>query len=231
MSRINRIRDHVDLGLSEDFLTADNPSREMAEIGDSDIQVVRSDIDLDAVGALIEEIMQRHERYSTVMDKDMTVELHKRLPLLRSEAADSRLWAWFGICKYPGFVAWRWSPRSSNGYRSAARFCGSAVRQAFARLWWAAELTVDDEDNYELTNKLLDLKGFQDTYEAIFGRAFCQYRPAIKAFIETVGHMTEKTIRETAKEFGYILTTLLLESMKEEDIKNSLEKIVSSIEL
>ena len=72
------------------------------------------------------------------------------------------------------------------------------VRHAFARLWWAAELTVDGDD-YRLTEKLLAMRGFQDAYEGFFGREFSHYRPALEAAIEVLESRKEKVVRETCR--------------------------------
>ena len=66
---------------------------------------------------------------------------------------------------------------------------------------------------------MLSLSGFQDIYEAIFGRAFAHYRPALAAFVDTLGAKPEKVIRDSAKAFGYALTTLVLETMPQESIR------------
>ena len=166
------------------------------------------------------------------MDAELVISLHKALPISRRQAADIRMWAWLGIVEFPYFVAHRWKPATGGeraGQRSSERFAGSSVRQTLARLWWAAELTQDEQGHYELTEKLVGLNGFQDIYEAIFGRAFCQYQPALEAFINVVGSESEKTVRDSSKEFGYVLTTLALESMSRLQIEELLTEIVNQV--
>jgi len=230
MAELRRLRDHFDLGLDDSFLSTEDPKSLVSCTDEYDTEIVRSDIDLVAIDNLLEQTMGNHEQDDAPSsDRNTAIAFHRLLPLTRREASDKRLWAWLGIVQFPHFVAWRWGPNKDTGLRSSERFNGSAVRQAFARLWWAAELTKTDSDDYSLTEKLLGLSGFQDIYEAIFGRAFCQYRPAIKAFIETVGSEKNAVIRNSAKEFGYILTTLLLESMNEDELEKLLQDIVGEL--
>lgn len=229
MSNIYRIRNHVDLSLSTEFLAA-NESFEFPFDPERDGKVVRDDIDIAALDTLISENESGFAQYDTAMDAALSQKLHKLLPLSRREAADNRLWAWLGLVKYPEYVGWRWKPSSTNSLRSSERFAGSLVRQTFARLWWAAELTVGPESDYSLTDQLFALSGLQDVYEAIFGRAFCQYRPAMAAFVNRVGSKPEAVVRETAKEFGYLLTTDVLEALAEDELAIILTDLSKKVE-
>ena len=84
--------------------------------------------------------------------------------------------------------------------------------------------------DYALTDSLFGLSGFQDFHEAAFGRTICNYRPALKALVEVVGRKNEAFIRRFAKEFGYALSTLALETMEYEEIVDSMKKIVRQME-
>lgn len=228
MGKLRRIKNQIELSPSEDTLTLRDP-RELSEINEeSDTELVREDADIDGLDRLVQRTIEGHDRYSAMMDAAMTVELHRLLPLTRREASDPHLWAWLGWVRYPHFVAWRWKPMR-DGFRSKDRFVGTRVRQTFARLWWAAELTVFDGGDYTLTERLLGLPGFQDTYEAIFGRAFCQRPPAIRSFVDVVGHQPPKVVRETSKELSYLLTTLVLETLSEEELRQILDELVSKV--
>lgn len=226
MTELRRLKDHVDLKLSDEFLRTDNP-RPFTLAEQSHTEVVRSDFEIGAIDDFIADLMTRFKPGDKAeIDQAFTIHFHQLLPVSRREAADKRMWAWLGMVKYPQFVAMRWEPAPS-GLRSAERFNGGSVRQAFSRLWWAAELTRDDDGSYEFTEEFLSLPGFQDINEAVQGRAFCQYRPALKAFIDVLGKEKEKVIRHVAKEWSYLLTTLLLESMDEAHLKETLQEIVA----
>ena len=227
MTELRRLKDHIDLKPGGEFLRTDNP-RPFTLAEQSHTEVVRSDIDIGAIDDFITDLMERFKPGDAAeIDQAFTIHFHRLLPVSRREAADKRMWAWLGMVKYPQFVAMRWGPAPS-GFRSAERFNGGSARQAFSRLWWAAELTRDDDGSYEFTEEYLSLPGFQDINEAVQGRAFCQYRPALKAFIDVVGNEKEKVIRQVAKDWSYLLTTLVLEGMDEVQLKESLQEIVAN---
>jgi hypothetical protein len=234
MTDVMRIRDTVSLSLSTDFLASGDP-RGLAEINlETDLEAVDCQADLEAVDSLVTRVIENHEHYDTAMDGVMAIPLHRALPLTRRQAADRRLWAWLGIVRYPHFVAHRWAPGRPDAEgickRAENRFQGNSVRQAFARLWWSAELTVTGEADYALTEELLSLTGLQDAYEAMFGRAFCQYRPGLAAFIEVVGPQPANVIREAAKEFSYLLTTEVLEVTPHDRLTATLREIVTAVQ-
>ncbi|MCH9695189.1 MAG: hypothetical protein K0U72_11835 [Gammaproteobacteria bacterium] len=232
MSHVKRIKDHVALALDVEFLSADDPSGLLMLDAESDLEGVAARTDIARLDNFVAETISSHERYDTAMDKNVAIDLHKCLALSRRQAADRRLWAWLCCIKYPEFVAYRWKPRVAGeheGLRSPARFIGDNVRNTFARLWWAAELTVVNGTDYSLTEELLALDRFQDGYEAMFGRAFCQYPDALRAFIQTAGQKPQKVIRETSKEFCYLMTTLVLETMTSEQLSEVLADISEKV--
>jgi hypothetical protein len=229
MSELQRIRDDYDLDIGGEFLSADTPSEYTEQFPETCRELFAPGLDTTALDALVTSAMSHHERYSTGMDMAMAISLHRALPLSRRQASDKGFWSWLGVVHSPDLVAWRWAPNVNTGLRSKERFSGSPVRQAFARLWWAAELTRDGDD-YTLTAELLNLPGFQDTYEAIFGRSFAYYRPAMGAFISVVDGKSEKQIRKLAKELGYALTTTVLETTAEPELKLLMIVILKNIE-
>lgn len=234
MSELHRIRDGYALETSEEFLAADEPGPMFTDKPNA-MEGTGHAADLDQLDEIIRNVIESTEPYSTQVDRKLTAALHSTLGIDRRLGSDVRFWAWMGLVRYPQLVAWRWAPgapREPDGIalRSRERFCGSHVRQCFSRLWWAAELTVDDEGDYSLTETLLALSGFQDAYEAFFGRAFCQYRPALKAFVETVGDRQEGVIREAARQFGYVMSSRVLETLSEEEIARELLAILRELD-
>lgn len=229
MTSARRICDAVEISLNDEFLVADSPSVLGPRLCEAEMEECFGGLDLSGFDQLIQKIMMERGRYDPGIDIIMAVDLHKSLPLTRRQASDRRFWDWLGIVHAPDFVAWRWRPSGDSAKRNRARFCGDRVRQAFARLWWAVELTKDGDD-YTLTEKLLNLGGFQDIYEAIFGRAFGGYRPAIATFIEVIGNKREAFIRSFSRELGYALTTSVLETMDEAQLQNLMIGLVERME-
>lgn len=230
MTELRRIRDHVQLALSEDFLAADDPRMFDRLDKARDTEVMRADIDVSPLGDLVDKIINATKPGdAAAIDRMLAVELHPALPITRGEAADMCMWAWLGWQAFPHFVAHRWPLAPKTNLRSAERFVGNVVRQSFARLWWAAELTVDDKDDYSLLEEILALDSFQDFYEACFGRTFCQYRPALEQFIQVAGPLSAVHYRQLAKEFGYSTTTLVLEALSANEIKTLLVDLKSKL--
>ncbi|WP_034088400.1 DUF6339 family protein [Streptacidiphilus albus] len=107
--------------------------------------------DVAPVRELLEEAMHRFSDRHTQADAWLSGRLHATLRMTRSEAANKELWSFLALVVAPDYVMWR--HRSSGKHRegapgavSAARFIGSNDTQAFARLWWAAELFRDGTD-------------------------------------------------------------------------------------
>lgn len=229
MTDAKRVRESITISLSDAFLASDTPSEVTSGLLASDLEDCFEGLDLGPFGELIDNTKAVYERYSTAMDTAMVIDLHKALPISRRQASDMRFWAWLGLEYAPDFVAWRWKPNGEPPMRSRARFCGDRVRQTFSRIWWAAELTRQGDD-YDLTTQLVNLPGFQDIYEALFGRAFGNYRPAMAAFIEVVGQRNERFIRNFAKQLGYAMTTTTLETMNESELKELMFDLAGRLE-
>ncbi|WP_425833283.1 DUF6339 family protein [Streptomyces fractus] len=96
------------------------------------------------VRALIDRVMHlcRNEK-PTAADHWLAPRLHATLRLTRAEAADPDLWSYFALAVAPDYVVWR---HRITERVPAARFQGPHYKQAFARLWWAAELFRDGDD-------------------------------------------------------------------------------------
>lgn len=234
MTELMRISEGYDLLPAQDFLRADEPGPMFEKEPDA-LTGTGVRRDLAELDALVEDMLKRHDRPSTKIDLELAVPLHRILSIDRRLGSDRRFWAWLGLVKYPKLVARRWKPAphsdGSAPVRNSDRYSGGHVRQTFARLWWAVELTVDEGGAYDLSERFLNLSGFQDAYENFFGRAFCQYRPALKAFIEGVGHCPEDDIKNAAKEFGYAMAGRVLEVMSESEIREELALILRDMRI
>ncbi|WP_103516616.1 DUF6339 family protein [Streptomyces sp. SM10] len=103
------------------------------------------------VREIVEEAMYRFGEARTDADAWLAPRLHATLRLTRAEAADAGLWNFLALAVAPDFVLWRHlplgtvddgAPRKTN----SARFIGPHYSQAFARLWWSAEMFRDGPD-------------------------------------------------------------------------------------
>ncbi|MDY0810110.1 DUF6339 family protein [Kitasatospora purpeofusca] len=103
------------------------------------------------VRELLDEAIHRFGDSPTDADAWLSPRLHATLRLTRAEAARPGLWNFLALVVAPDYVLWRHLPRgeAKNGEPpkvSAPRFTGTHYTQAFARLWWAAELFRDGGD-------------------------------------------------------------------------------------
>ncbi|MFD0064886.1 DUF6339 family protein [Streptomyces sp. NPDC056637] len=88
------------------------------------------------------------ESSRTKADAWLAPRLHATLRLTRAEAADRDIWNHLALGVAPDYVVWRHISRPRHGRPSvnSDRFRGVYHKQAFARLWWAAELFRDGPD-------------------------------------------------------------------------------------
>ncbi|MFE5326402.1 DUF6339 family protein [Embleya sp. NPDC056575] len=103
------------------------------------------------VRELLDQAMARFASDRTDADAWLAPRLHATLRLTRSEAADKDLWAYLAMLVAPDYVLWRHRPADGEDARrtpvvQASRFVGDNCVQAFARLWWAAEMYRDGAD-------------------------------------------------------------------------------------
>jgi hypothetical protein len=192
--------------------------------GDGHVETVEEVVPLSALDQVVKDCMTKHPAFETGMDQYAAVELHKALKMSRRLAGDLGVWHYLAVVKAPAFVRHRWG--LSNGAITENRFLGNLVKNTFARLWWGAELTVNN-GNYADTQLLFSKS--QDLYEQIFGRAFCRYPGAVRAFLKVVGPEPEKVFRRAAKDFNHVLTTVVLEALGQQEIEALLKEIVAEI--
>lgn len=131
----------------------------------------------------------------TAADAWLAPRLHATLRLSRREAADRRFWNYLALGVAPDYVVWRHLPESQEGRVSAvatARFCGPLYTQAFARLWWAAELFRDGPDYSPVETAC----SHQDVLNSALRLDVIDHRPTAQALLRLIRRGTVKTGRE-----------------------------------
>lgn len=161
----------------------------------------------------VDEVMQRFPDDPPAGDAWLSEEIHKALGLPRGIAMDIRVWQFLTCIAHPEYVRYRWG---KNDKVSKERFLGGIKRNAFARLWWAAEIMKNGEDY----SGIAPCFASQDLYEAVFGRSFSKFPSAAKAFVEGVKNQERAVVREVAKDFNFMLSTFVLEDLPEEQVKS-----------
>lgn len=110
--------------------------------------------------------------------------LHWALRLTRRQAADPGLWEWLAYRFADLYVNWRWAARDGTVARN--RFRGGINKQAFARLWWGAELFRNGND-YSPVQAFFQNQDYPNSY---IQRAFVRNRPLALALLREIGLRT-----------------------------------------
>lgn len=152
--------------------------------------------ELAPVRDLIDDAMYKfREDRPTGADAWLAPRLHAALRLSRREAADRRIWNYLALGVAPDYVVWRHLPAKSEGEQpkiAVRRFRGPAYTQAFARLWWAAELFRDGPDYRPVVSMCAN----QDMLNTALRVDVMDHRPTAQATVRLLERGTVRTGRE-----------------------------------
>lgn len=110
-------------------------------------------------------------------DRWLAPRMHYALRLHRSEAADRGVWQWVAL-RYGWYLEWRWA--DSKGIVAEDRWWGPVHKQAFARLWWGAEVFRDGPDYRPVERAFL----FQDLPNSYLHRPLVRCRSLALAIVD-----------------------------------------------
>lgn len=113
-------------------------------------------------------------------DRWLAPRLHHALRLTRAEAADRGIWQWIAF-RYADIVFWRWGSGDTR-VAQANRWHGPIHKQAFARLWWSAELFRDGADYRPVERALVR----QDIVNSYLHRPVVRYRSLALALLDVL---------------------------------------------
>lgn len=118
---------------------------------------------------------------ATQADSWLAPRLHAALRLTRREAADPGFWNYLALGVAPDYVVWR-HLSEATGKVAVDRFRGQYHKQAFARLWWAAELFRDGADY----GPVVTACGNQDILNTALRMSVINHRPTAQAVVRLV---------------------------------------------
>ena len=164
--------------------------------------------DAEPIREIIEEAMRRFEPTRRERsDAWLAPRLHATLRLTRNEAAESGLWNFLALVLAPDYVIWRWGARGRAEEEAgepaavqSSRFDGAHYVQAFARLWWAAELFRDGEDYLPVETAFV----YQDMFGSPLRLDVIDHRPVALAFVRVL----EEAIASGAARPGDMINAL-----------------------
>lgn len=151
----------------------------------------------------------------TAADAWLAPRLHATLRLTRHEAADRRLWNYLTLGVAPDYVVWRHMTDPGKGEApkvAAKRFRGASDAQAFARLWWAAELFRNGSDY----GPVVTACGQQEMLNTALRLSVIDHRPTAQALVRLIDRGAVRTTREVnalAKAVNTSAATLMYDVM------------------
>ncbi|WBQ07818.1 DUF6339 family protein [Kribbella sp. CA-293567] len=140
---------------------------------------------------LLVEAMRRFDDDRVKADGWLAPRLHATVRMTRGEAADSRRWNFLAMIVAPDYVVWR---HRGQDLVAAGRFCGPHYTQAFARLWWAAELFRNGADYRPVETAC----SVQDVLNTTMRLDVIDHRPTALAILEVLADL----IRENRGRLG-----------------------------
>ncbi len=176
------------------------------------------------VRELVDQAMRRFGDLPTNADAWLAPRLHAGLRMTRREASDARLWNFLALRLAPDYVFWRHPGRPSAEKPvpevSSARFRGAFHTQAFARLWWAAELFRNGDDYGPVEVAC----GNQDMLNTTLRLEIVHHRPTAQAIIQMLSRQTIRVGREVnalAKAVNTAGSTLMYEIIACDEVQDA----------
>jgi hypothetical protein len=147
---------------------------------------------LRAIRDLIDDAMYTYRDHRpTQADAWLAPRLHAILRLTRAEAANPALWNYLALGVAPDFVVWRHLSETKKAV-NALYFKGPYHKQAFARLWWSAELFRNGPD-YE---PVVIACGNQDMLNTVLRLDVIDHRPTAQALVRLLKREVVRTGRD-----------------------------------
>lgn len=183
------------------------------------------------VRELLDHAMARFAGARADADAWLAPRLHATLRLTRSEAADKDLWAYLAMVVAPDYVLWRHLPAGGEDGRrapvvQASRFVGSNSLQAFARLWWAAEMCRDGADYRPVEAAC----GNQDFLNTALRLSVMDHRPTVLAVLRVMENLAEggaprlgDQLNALCKAIGIAGSTLMYEIIGPDELPDDAE--------
>ena len=199
--------------LTEEFLRGDTPQLKV----DSSqyVEPIEQVVHLTAFTTCVDQAIAETKANSPNVDSWLAPRLHKSLPLRRREAADAGVWRYVAVVVRPQFVRHRWGGSPSMLFSHFWNVSARPRREdnAFARLWWIAELT-RDESGYARTEAAL-----QSRFNMLFKSQLGHYGPAVRACIDELQHIPQSQCDQIIKDVNRELTLTPLEGLDETGIR------------
>ncbi|WP_245687323.1 DUF6339 family protein [Streptacidiphilus griseoplanus] len=190
--------------------------------------------DTGPVRVLLDQAMARYATDRAAADAWLAPRLHATLRLTRGEAADKGLWAYLALVVAPDYVLWRHIPTGTDESRraavvQAARFAGANSVQAFARLWWAAEMFRDGADYRPVEVACSN----QDVLNTALRLDIMEHRPTAMAVLRVLQQLTAggaprpgDQVNSLCRAIGIAGSTLMYETLGPDQLPDERELLL-----
>lgn len=231
-----------------DFLTLEGGS--IDNIEDYLEDDVEGEYDEERLRTEISRVMDAYDNSSrsdrNSMDAELAPIVHQSIDITRREATLPGVWWYLTVVVFPEYVRYRWVngnlsekflgiadvPTDRDSARYDPELTSTGIIKdpysiAFNRLWWAGELTYDeDSDDYFSTQRMFFP---QRLANYILDSKFRRFPDAAKSFADLYTRSDTDTIDEAADRFKRSLSLYQLEVRSEEALRSQLEAIKSAI--
>lgn len=162
-----------------------------------------------------------------------------------SQASDERLWSYMTHVHNWSYMVQRWgvsktTAKDLNNFIESRYFLKTnnsrwLIRNGMSRLWWFGYLTYSEEDQWALTDVLLDLQDIQaGLLERTYGRNRIVIKSVLRVLAENRSEIEEhlkndysdlkKGYQYLCKYVGLLCGTTLLDALSQVKIENVLKK-------
>ena len=181
------------------------------------VEEPRRSIELEPLDEALDCALDGAALHDASLDAKLAPAIHRALPLTRREAADPALFRFLTVIHRPDVVRFRWEYRSWATMR--ARFWAMGTRpdsNLFGRLWWMAELS-RREDDYDVTRRVLSRQHLANN---LFTRDMANHAPLVYGWTDALEDASAPVIETVARRLQRRLSTLVLESLDEADLRD-----------
>lgn len=162
-------------------------------------------------------------------DPDAAVTLHQKLGIRRGVATDSKMWAWLATRHAAGALRRRWTTGERKLNRN--RFVGRLVDNGLSRLWWAAELTLDDGMGPKAHRHAVGLLLLsQYRTDRLLSMGLVRHPPVILGVLDAIGKdLRWQVLNEICKRLGLLATTYAIDLMNREDAGDFVRRLYKDV--
>lgn len=219
--------EHSGLYITREFLSRNPP--EPVRLEKPEFSGSGPEPDYERLGAALKRIMESFTEPSD-SDGQAAAAIHENLPMSRREASDMRFWHYLAAVKYPHYVGWRYFD-SRAGKTNKSRFAGLLDDNAFSRLWWFADLTLDpaSADRYWRAKRTaISLEFVRGIVQNLFGGN----RPLVSSLASVLfngnGKPPDSLVQRVFTSANVLLVSVDIDALSETEIARIVQRLYSS---